>query len=166
MKSKLQQWPDWEVGESCLFPGNRQGEITAERWTSLLKFQPVRFVTRPDRMTAASHVQQPVLYTVKYIIREGRRVARRWSRAPSEPIQRFPHVVPGPRSQYGHASCECLCWKISCLSTWQTPSSLSERELKINSLMASQSARTSMWHKQAHASSHACYTGSHIFKCV
>ena len=88
----------------------------------------------------------------------------------AEPLQSLYNtsllIVPGLCSQYGHASWECLYWKISCLSTWQTPSSLSEPELKINSLMASQSVRTSMRHKQAHTSFHACNTASHILRCI
>jgi len=70
-------------------------------------------------------------------------------------------TVPGLHSQCSHVSCECLYWKISCLSTWQTSSFLSQRELKINSLMPSQSVSTSMRDKQANV----CCTGRRIFKC-
>lgn len=97
------------------------------------------------------------LYTVKYIIRQGRRATFWWSLTPSEPNSSL-LIGTGLCSQYSHASCECLYWKISCLSTWQTASFLSEQELgkkrKINSMMASQSVRTSMQHKQARARTH------------
>lgn len=107
------------------------------------------------------------LYTVKYIIGQGGSGGKQSVvLVKAELLQSLYNtwllIAPGLCSQYGHASCECLYWKISCLSTWQTPSSLSEREPKINSLMASQSVRTSMQHKQAHTGSHEYYRLIHF----
>ena len=140
----------------------KNGEFDAGWWTSLLK------VSGSEGCCTArqndSFFPCTTLNRTLWNTSSDKGGKRQRSQAPSESL----YNTSPPRStcsQYSHASCECLYWKISCLSTWQTPSSLSERELKINSLMASQSARTSMRHKQAHASSSACYTGSH-FKCV
>lgn len=162
MKSKLQQWPDGEVGES----EERNGEITAERLLSLLKFSAseVCYVARQNDSCFPCTTLNCTPWNTSSD-KGGEQYA-----GEAELLQSLFNtsllIVPGLCSQYGHASCECLYWKISCLSTWQTPSSLSGRELKINSPMASPSVRTSMRHKQAHTSSHACYTGSHICKCI
>ena len=160
------------MGESCLYPGKQKKKKKKKenKWRVQCRMVDVSFKSFSEWGLLHSQTEWQLLpmystksYTLKYIIGQGRQ-------APVKPssFRRAYTTLPllaAPAHSTAMRLVKCLYWKISCLSTWQTPSSLSERELKINSLMASQSARTSMRHKQAHASPRACYTGSH-FKCV
>lgn len=105
----------------------KNGEFDAGWWTSLLKVSGSEgcYTARQNDSFFPCTTLNRTLWNTS----SDKGGKHQWSRAPSESLY---NTSPprGTCSQYSHASCECLYWKISCLSTWQTPSSLSERELK------------------------------------